>query len=214
MRAVLLDRDGTLVHDVPYNGDPALVRPVDGAAGALARLRRAGLRVGMLTNQSGIGRGLVTAEQVGAVNARVEALLGPFDTVQVCPHAPADGCACRKPGGLMVLRAAAALGVAPYECAVVGDIGADVGAAIAAGARAVLTPTPVTRREEVAAAPRVAADLAAATDLVLGMARPRASAGASAAPDRRGAATGPTTGATAGPVGGRERRRLGEEVAA
>lgn len=166
VRAVLFDRDGTLVHDVPYNGDPAQVRPVDGARELLDALRAAGVRVGLVSNQSGIGRGLLTHAQVDAVNDRLAALLGPFDTVQVCPHTAADGCTCRKPGPGMVLAAARALGRAPWECAVVGDIGADVGAALAAGARPVLVPTPVTRPEEVAAAPEVAGDLRAAVALL------------------------------------------------
>jgi HAD superfamily hydrolase (TIGR01662 family) len=166
VRAVLFDRDGTLVHDVPYNGDPDRVAPVDGARAVLDRLRADGVRVGVVSNQSGIGRGLLTGPQVDAVDARVRELLGPFDTWQRCPHAPEDGCACRKPGPGLVLRAAEELGVLPAECAVVGDIGADVGAAVAAGARAVLVPTPVTRAEEVAAAPRVAASLAEAVALL------------------------------------------------
>ncbi|GAA1625212.1 HAD-IIIA family hydrolase [Georgenia ruanii] len=170
VRAVLFDRDGTLVHDEPYNGDPAKVRPVDGAVAALRRLRAAGLAVGLVTNQSGVARGRLTRAQVAAVNARVADLLGGFGTVQVCPHGPDDRCLCRKPAPGLVLRAAAALGVAPWECVVVGDIGADVGAALAAGARAVLVPTAVTRREEVAAAPVVAADLAAAAEIVLALA--------------------------------------------
>lgn len=166
VRAVLFDRDGTLVHDVPYNGDPEQVRVVDGAREVLDALRARGIAVGVVTNQSGIARGLVTAEQVAAVNARVEAELGPFDTWQQCPHGPQDGCACRKPGPVMVLRAAAALDVLPAECAVVGDIGADLGAAASAGARGVLVPTPVTRPEEVAEAPLVARDLAEAVTLL------------------------------------------------
>ncbi|MGO2180553.1 D-glycero-alpha-D-manno-heptose-1,7-bisphosphate 7-phosphatase, partial [Cellulosimicrobium funkei] len=162
LAAVLLDRDGTLVHDVPYNGDPAAVRPVEGARAVLDDLRARGVRLGVVSNQSGVGRGLLTRAQVDAVNARVEELLGPFDTWQVCPHAPDDACACRKPGPGLVLAAAADLGVEPWRCAVVGDIGADVGAALAAGATPVLVPTPVTRAEEVAAAPCVVPDLAAA----------------------------------------------------
>ncbi|MBC7291664.1 MAG: HAD-IIIA family hydrolase, partial [Actinotalea sp.] len=162
VRAVLFDRDGTLVHDVPYNGDPDRVRVVDGAREVLDALRAQGVPVGVVTNQSGIARGLVTAEQVAAVNARIEAELGPFDTWQQCPHGPDDACACRKPGPVMVLRAAAALGLRPAQCAVVGDIGADLGAAVSAGARGVLVPTPVTRPEEVAEAPLVARDLAEA----------------------------------------------------
>ncbi|WP_338068821.1 HAD-IIIA family hydrolase [Cellulomonas endophytica] len=162
VRAVLFDRDGTLVHDVPYNGDPDQVRVVDGAREVLDALRDAGVLLGIVSNQSGVARGLLTLDQVHAVNARVSAELGPFDTVQVCPHGTGAGCACRKPGPGLVLRAAAALGVAPWECAVVGDIGADVGAAVAAGAQGVLVPTVVTRGREVALAPVVAADLRAA----------------------------------------------------
>ena len=170
-RAVLLDRDGTLVHDVPYNGEPDAVAPVAGARDALDRLRAEGLRVGVVTNQSGIGRGLLTADQVAAVNAEVDARLGPFGTWQVCPHAPAEGCACRKPRPGLVRSAARRLGVRPEECVVIGDIGADAEAARAAGARSVLVPTPVTRAEEVAAAPVVATDLGRAVDIVLGWRR-------------------------------------------
>jgi HAD superfamily hydrolase (TIGR01662 family) len=164
---VLFDRDGTLIVDVPYNGDPELVRPVPGAPEALDRLRERGIPIGMITNQSGIGRGLLERAQVDSVNRRVEELLGPFATVQVCPHGPDVGCTCRKPAPGMIDAAATALGVDPGRCAVVGDIGADVAAALAAGARAVLVPTPVTRAEEIEAAPEVAEGIEAAVDLLL-----------------------------------------------
>ncbi|MBW3547969.1 MAG: HAD family hydrolase, partial [Actinobacteria bacterium] len=159
VEAVLFDRDGTLVVDVPYNGDPTKVEIVPGAADALRRLRHAGLPLAVVSNQSGVARGWLTMEQVDAVNRRVDELLGPFVTFVVCPHGPSDGCECRKPRPGMVLAAAARLGVRPERCALVGDIGADVEAALAAGARPVLVPTPVTRPEEVAAAPEVATDL-------------------------------------------------------
>jgi HAD superfamily hydrolase (TIGR01662 family) len=165
--AVLFDRDGTLVVDVPYNSDPALVRPVPGARSALDLLRGAGIPTGIVTNQSGIARGRLTADQAAAVTARVVDLLGPFGSVRTCPHGPDDGCRCRKPAPGMVLDAAAELGVDPREVVVIGDIGADVQAAAAAGARGVLVPTPVTRPEEVAAAPVVAPDLRSAVELVL-----------------------------------------------
>jgi HAD superfamily hydrolase (TIGR01662 family) len=168
--AVLLDRDGTLVVDVPYNGDPARVRPRPGARAALDRLRAAGVRLAVVSNQSGIARRIVTEDEVAAVNRRVEELLGPLGPWCVCPHAPDDGCECRKPAPGLVLEAAERLGVAPERCAVVGDIGADVEAARAVGARGVLVPTPRTRREEVDAAPERASDLAAAVDLLLGRA--------------------------------------------
>jgi len=164
---VLFDRDGTLVVDVPYNGDPDLVVPVPTAAAALARLREAGIPTAVVSNQSGVARGLLTRGQVDAVNARMAELLGDLGPVFVCEHGTADGCDCRKPAPGLVLQAAAALGVEPAECAVVGDIGADVGAALAAGARPVLVPTPVTRPEEIAAAPEVASDLLGAVDLLL-----------------------------------------------
>jgi HAD superfamily hydrolase (TIGR01662 family) len=164
---VLFDRDGTLVHDFPYNGDPAWVRPVDGAREALDGLRARGVRVGVVSNQSGVARGIITREQVDACMARLDDLLGPFDTVQVCPHGPDDACGCRKPAPGMVKAACAELGVEPARTVVVGDIGADVEAAAAAGASGIMVPTPVTRRQEVEAAGHVAATLTAAVDDVL-----------------------------------------------
>ena len=164
--AVLFDRDGTLVHDVPYNGDPTKVDPVAAARPALDRLRRAGIPVGVVSNQSGVARGLLTAEDVAAVNARLDALVGPIGVWAWCPHGEADGCACRKPAPGLVLDAARRLGVDPAACAVVGDIAADLGAARAAGAVGVLVPTPATRPEEVAAAELVATDLLDALDLL------------------------------------------------
>jgi histidinol-phosphate phosphatase family protein len=170
-RAVLFDRDGTLIVDVPFNGDPDRVVPVAGARAALDRLRAAGVRTAVVSNQSGVGRGLLRLEQVEAVNRRIERLLGPLGPWLVCPHAPEDGCECRKPAPALVRRAAAALGVTVAECALVGDTGGDVQAARAAGARGVLVPNAATRREEIEAAPEVAADLGAAVDRLLGARR-------------------------------------------
>ncbi len=164
--AVLFDRDGTLIRDVPYNGDPSVVTPMPGAREVLRTLRAHGLRTGVVSNQSGIGRGLLTHTQVAAVNARVEELLGRFGTWQICPHAPDEGCACRKPAPGMVLAACEVLDVSPRRTLVVGDIGADVEAAQAAGAVPLLVPTEVTRPEEVSRAPRTAADLLAVLELV------------------------------------------------
>jgi histidinol-phosphate phosphatase family protein len=167
--AVLLDRDGTLVVDVPYNGDPAQVRPMPGAGAALDRLRREGIRMAVVSNQSGIARGLLTRQQVDAVNEEIEQRLGPIGPWLVCPHGSDEGCACRKPAPGLILQAARLLGVAPERCAVVGDIGADVQAAHAAGARAILVPTDRTLREEVDAAPEVARDLPEAIGRLLGV---------------------------------------------
>ena len=165
--AVLFDRDGTLVGDVPYNGDPDRVRPMPGSREALDRLRAAGVAIGVVSNQSGIARGLVTADEVAAVNARVEALLGPFGTWAVCPHGPDDGGSPQTgaraggSGGRSTRRRSAALrGRRGHRVRHRGRP--------AAGARGILVPTPLTRAEEVAAAPELAPDLAAIADLLLG----------------------------------------------
>ncbi|MFD0265345.1 D-glycero-alpha-D-manno-heptose-1,7-bisphosphate 7-phosphatase [Streptomyces sp. NPDC127106] len=164
--AVLFDRDGTLVVDVPYNGDPARVLPMPTALAAVTELRQFGVPLGVVSNQSGVARGLLTQEQVAAVRRRVDELFDPFDVWAVCPHGPADGCGCRKPAPGLILAACQRLGAAPERTVVVGDIGSDVRAACAAGARGVLVPTPVTRPEEVAAAGETACDLLAVVRLV------------------------------------------------
>ncbi|MFG2466074.1 D-glycero-alpha-D-manno-heptose-1,7-bisphosphate 7-phosphatase [Streptomyces canus] len=164
---VLFDRDGTLVHDVPYNGEPDLVRPVGGARQALDLLRARGVGTGVVTNQSGIARGLLATADVRRVNERIDELLGPFDVWAVCPHGPGDGCHCRKPRPGMILWAADRLRTPPERIAVIGDIGADVEAARRAGALGILVPTEQTRPEEIAAAEHVARDLPAAVRAVL-----------------------------------------------
>ncbi|MET7607095.1 D-glycero-alpha-D-manno-heptose-1,7-bisphosphate 7-phosphatase [Streptomyces avermitilis] len=164
---VLFDRDGTLIHDVPYNGDPERVRPVDGAREALDLLRARGIGTGVVTNQSGVARGLLSSADVRRVNARVDEFLGPFDVWAVCPHGTDDGCHCRKPRPGMILWAAGRLRTQPERIAVIGDIGADMEAARRADALGILVPTAQTRPEEIAAAEHVAADLSTAVRAVL-----------------------------------------------
>jgi histidinol-phosphate phosphatase family protein len=117
------------------------VRPLPGAARALDRLRDRGLKLAIVSNQSGVARGLISPAQLDAVNAQVDDVLGPFDTWQMCVHGEDDGCSCRKPAPGMVLAAAEALGVPPQRCVMIGDTGGDVNAALAADAKAVLVPT-------------------------------------------------------------------------
>ncbi|WP_307112580.1 D-glycero-alpha-D-manno-heptose-1,7-bisphosphate 7-phosphatase [Sinomonas atrocyanea] len=166
--AILFDRDGTLVADVPYNTDPDLVVPMPGALQTLGRLRALGIACGVVTNQSGVGLGLITERELRAVNDRIERILGPFDTWQVCPHAPEDRCECRKPKPGLVHAACRDLEVEPEDVVVIGDIGKDMEAARRAGARGILVPTPVTLRPEILAAPAVAGDLSSAVMLALG----------------------------------------------
>ncbi|MEV0587786.1 HAD family hydrolase [Nonomuraea sp. NPDC050310] len=167
--AVLFDRDGTLIHDVPYNRDPSLVRPMPGAQAALRRLRDAGVLVGVVTNQSGVARGLISPDQLHQVNERVEELLGPFDAWAICVHDDMDACSCRKPRPGLIIRAAAIMDISPLDCVMVGDIGSDMKAARAAGARAIMVPTPATRPSEFAEADELAASLPEAVQRIMEM---------------------------------------------
>jgi histidinol-phosphate phosphatase family protein len=168
---VLFDRDGTLIENVPYNGDPELVRPAPTALTALRTLHAAGLWTGVVSNQSGVARGLISEDDVHRVNRRVDEMLGPFDTWQVCPHPPEGGCSCRKPHPGMITDACAELGVDPADCVVIGDTRADVEAARAAGAVGVLVPNGATEAVDAEYADRVENDLMGAVEWVLGGSR-------------------------------------------
>lgn len=164
-QAVLFDRDGTLVADVPYNGDPDRVEPMPTAREAVDAVRDRGIPVGVVSNQSGVARGLLTKHQILAVKRRTETLLGPFAVWAVCPHLV--GCGCRKPAPGLVLAASHWLGVPAAHVAVIGDIGSDVAAAEAAGAHGVLVPTPATRPREIRAVRSTAENLLEAVRMVL-----------------------------------------------
>lgn len=169
--AVFFDRDGTLIRDVPYNRNPALVEAMPTAAVALARLREEGVSTAVITNQRGVALGLIGPDDVDAVNHRVEELLGPLGPFFVCVHDVEDGCDCRKPRPAMVHAAAATLGVRVTDCVVIGDTAADLEAARRAGARGVLVPTAATRQAEVDEARCVATDLLTAVELTIGTRR-------------------------------------------
>lgn len=138
--AVLFGRDGTLLRNVAYNGDPALVLPTAGARAALALLRGAGFALGVLSNQPGVARGLLVRGQVEAVQARAEALLGAMDVWAVCPHGSHDGCACRMPAPGLVTGACRTLGLAPAQVTVIGCEESVITAALAVGAHAIRVP--------------------------------------------------------------------------
>jgi len=152
-RAAFLDRDGTIIEDVGYLGDPDGIRFLPGALEALHLLRRAGYRLVLVTNQAGVARGLITESDVRRVNRRLTELLRaegiPLEAVYYCPHHPEHGpaeyrlaCDCRKPGPGMVQRAARELGVDPARSAILGDHLTDVGVAAAfPGMRAALLLT-------------------------------------------------------------------------
>ncbi|MEU2604695.1 D-glycero-alpha-D-manno-heptose-1,7-bisphosphate 7-phosphatase [Streptomyces albus] len=202
-RAVLFDRDGTLVEDVPHNTDPARLRPRPHAREALEVLRAAGVRAAVVTNQPDLARGVLTLPQLEALQARMEELLGPVEVTAVCPHLPEAGCGCRKPAPGLVHAACRLLRLAPARTVVVGDIGTDLLAAHRAGAPSLLVPNEATRREETEAARCTAPHLATAVRTLLGgpatRARPAPTASRGATPaDRPGTATGPGGAGTGG----------------
>ena len=134
---VLLDRDGTILKSVPFLHEPARVELVPGVADALARLQSLGMRLAIITNQQGIGLGYFTTDDFIAVNQAMLKQLGArgvrISKIYYCPHSLAAECACRKPGTRMLERALADFSFAPSRAFVVGDSGADSGAAQALG---------------------------------------------------------------------------------
>jgi D-glycero-D-manno-heptose 1,7-bisphosphate phosphatase len=140
-RALFVDRDGTLITDVGYPRDPALVEPLAGAIDALRELQGSFALV-IVSNQSGIGRGLVTEAEARAVHDRVIAVFEGagvrFAGAYYCPHAPDAGCACRKPAPGLLLDAARELDLHLASSVMIGDKASDVAAGRAAGCRHVL----------------------------------------------------------------------------
>ena len=140
-RAIFLDRDGTVVEDTGYLSRPEEVRVLPGAAEALRALRGEGYLLVLVSNQSGIGRGLITPEQAEAVHERVVAELEragvTIDASYYCPHAPDEGCRCRKPAPGLILDAAEALEVDRAKSFMVGNSPSDVAAGKAAGCRTI-----------------------------------------------------------------------------
>jgi histidinol-phosphate phosphatase family protein len=139
---VLLDRDGTLIRDVPFLSDPGQVELLPGVGEGLAALEAAGFALAIVTNQQGIRLGYCTTPQMIAVNQQVFRALGPYGVriakIYYCPHTAADDCDCRKPRGGMVRRALRDFGMDPARTFVVGNTGGDAAAGKAAGCRTVL----------------------------------------------------------------------------
>ncbi|MDB6148411.1 MAG: D-alpha,beta-D-heptose 1,7-bisphosphate phosphatase, partial [Spartobacteria bacterium] len=126
--AVFLDRDGTLMRDVDYCGDPKDVDMFAGAAEALRKLKDHGYKIIVITNQSGIGRGYFDETQYRAVEAEVSRQIGAavIDATYFCPHLPDDGCECRKPSAEMIFRAARQHDVDLKRSFFVGDKESDI----------------------------------------------------------------------------------------
>lgn len=142
VQAVFLDRDGTVIHDRGYLDCPDGVELTPRAGEALAALARAGLKLVLITNQSGIGRGYFDQTAVARQHARLALLLRPFnvgfDDIRICPHTPGQGCACRKPAPGMLMAAARKLNIALPRSFMVGDKPSDIEAGRRAGCRDVI----------------------------------------------------------------------------
>ncbi len=143
--AAFVDRDGTLIVERGYLSDPGQVELLPGVAAALRDVRAAGHPVVVVSNQSGIGRGYFGADRAHLVNARLRQLLRragvELDAIHFCPHAPGEGCACRKPGTLLLERAADDLRLSLPRSVMVGDKRLDAETGRAAGMTGILVRT-------------------------------------------------------------------------
>jgi D-glycero-D-manno-heptose 1,7-bisphosphate phosphatase len=141
--AVFFDRDGTLMEDAHYGGDPARVRVYPGVSGALRKLKTAGFRIFIITNQSGIARGLITVEQYHAVQQELLRQIGEdlIDASYFCADAPGTPSTRRKPETGMVLDAAAEFALDLPHSWFIGDKSADIECGRRAGTRTILVLT-------------------------------------------------------------------------
>jgi D-glycero-D-manno-heptose 1,7-bisphosphate phosphatase len=181
--AVFLDRDGTMIEDVGYLDRLDQIAFYPWTIDAVRALNRAGLPVVVITNQSGIARGIFSEAFVDethrAISAQMDAGGARVDAYYYCPHHPrgtveryAVRCDCRKPGAALIHRAARDLGLDPSRSFMVGDKWLDVGAARAAGARAILVRTGLGAIQEARGSPNLTPDaivdnLAAAVSWIL-----------------------------------------------
>ena len=182
---VFLDRDGTLNYDPGYLKIAAELKLLAGVGPSLARLKRAGAKLVVVTNQSGVGRGILTLKDLEAIHARLQGLLeqedAALDAIYFCPHHPDDGCRCRKPNVGMVERAQSELQLDFRRFYLIGDHARDIQLAHRVGAKSLLlTPGLVdaqsleTLKAEQAMPDAVAKSMTEAVDWILADAAKRA----------------------------------------
>jgi D-glycero-D-manno-heptose 1,7-bisphosphate phosphatase len=138
---IFLDRDGTVIRDTGYIGDPDLVEFMPAVLPALRQFQDEGYRLIVISNQSGIGRGVITQEQYELVARRIGDRLseyGIYTATYYCPHSPADRCECRKPNPFLLLRAARDLDIDLARSYMIGDRLTDTEAGAAAGCKTIL----------------------------------------------------------------------------
>ncbi len=172
-RFVVLDRDGTIIEECVYLSDPKQVKLLPGVGRALRELKQMGFGLVVITNQSGVGRGLFDEEQLRRIHERLRQQLEAegvrLDGLYVCPHTPEDDCLCRKPRLGLIQKASEELGFSPQDSIVVGDKACDIDMGRAAGAVTLLVRTGYGIRveaEESVATDYVADDLQAAVEII------------------------------------------------
>jgi D-glycero-D-manno-heptose 1,7-bisphosphate phosphatase len=150
--AIFLDRDGTINEEIGYMDRMEKLRLIPGAAKAIRLINASGMKAVVVTNQSGVARGIFTESFVAEIHARLGEMLraegASVDGIYFCPHHPTDGrgdylreCECRKPAPGLLLRAAAELHLDPVRSYMVGDTLKDIEAGVRAGAEGILVRT-------------------------------------------------------------------------
>lgn len=179
--AVFFDRDGTLIHDRHYIKDPSEIELVPEASNAVRYLNYALVPVVVVTNQSGLARGLLTEEDYRRCEERLDDMLAErnafVDATYYCPHHPdfTGPCACRKPGTALFEQAIKELALDPARCTYIGDRWHDIAVAKSLGGRGILVPSPSTPPEEVERAKHeleVAPSLLAAVQTIIAIPTP------------------------------------------
>lgn len=144
-RFVILDRDGTIIVERNYLSDPDGVELLPSVTAGLQKLINLGLRLVVVTNQSGVGRGYFGMAAVDAVHQRMMKFLGEhgieFEGIFVCPHTPDDDCDCRKPQPGLAIVAADYLGLSACDAFVIGDKACDIQLGQNVGATTLLVRT-------------------------------------------------------------------------
>jgi D-glycero-D-manno-heptose 1,7-bisphosphate phosphatase len=167
--AVFLDRDGTLMRDVDYCGDPEKVEVFPETAPALRRLKQKGYKLIIITNQSGIGRGYFTEEEYRAVEAEFNRQVGTglVDASYYCPDLPTSTSIRRKPGPEMIFEAQRDYRLDLRRSFFVGDKASDIGCGQNAGVRTILVQTGYGAAEKDCGPDWIAKDIAGAVDIIL-----------------------------------------------
>jgi histidinol-phosphate phosphatase family protein len=160
--AFFFDRDGTVIVDVGYPRDPDQVQLLDGVGLALRQLQQKQFALILVSNQSGIGRGIITCAEAQRVHERTVACLASeavhLDAACYCPHAPEDGCTCRKPSPEMLLRAARQFDIDLTRSFMAGDRSTDIEAGKRAGCRTIQLAQPRSLHADLTHADLIARD--------------------------------------------------------